>query len=153
MNWRLIKPFTFSLLFVSQTRRHGRIPNILDFLCIRGKPLFHDVKYWYKLCIKWLATSCSSFSRSSPVADDSLKKVPKTFPLDSAFATGWISIRQGAFFSPKFSEHRKIENSCAQVPGAGGLLADGWWQCFPGPELGSLTGRQECGANGFTVGL
>lgn len=31
-------------------------------------------------------------------------------------------------------------NSCAQVPGAAGLLADGWWQCFPGPELGYFMG-------------
>lgn len=79
MNWRFIKPFTFSLLFISQSRRHGRIPNILDFLCIRDKPLLHNVKYWYKLCIKWLATTRSPFSRSSPVAADSLRKVPKTF--------------------------------------------------------------------------
>lgn len=124
MNWRLIKPFTFSLLFASQTRRHGRIFNILGFCCIRGKPLFYDAKYWYKLCIKWLATNCSALSVSGSVAGHSPGKVPKTF--SSGFCICyWVSRCEEACRSPMFSEGRKTLNSCAQVPGAAGLLADG----------------------------
>lgn len=81
MNWRLIKPFTSSLLFfASQSRRHGRILNILVLCSTRSKPLFYDAKYWHKLCIKWLASNCSPFSASSPVAGHNSGRVPKTFP-------------------------------------------------------------------------
>lgn len=92
MNWRLIKPFTFSLLFASQTRRYGRIFNILGFCCIRGKPLFYDAKYWYKLCIKWLATNRSALSVSSSVAGHSPGKVPKTFPSGFCICY-WVDIQ------------------------------------------------------------
>lgn len=152
MNWRLIKPFTFSLLFASQTRRHWRILNILVFHCIRSKPLFYDAKYWYKLCIKWLATNCSPFSASSPVAGHNPGKVPKTFPSGFCICY-WDDIRMAeAFLSPKFSEGRRTLNSCARVPRAAGLLADGWWRCFPGPELGSFMGDKSVEPR-ITVGL
>lgn len=98
MNWRLIKPFTFSLLFASQTRRHGRILNILVSHCIKGKPLFYDAKYWYKLCIKRLATNCSPFPASSPVAGHSLGKVLKTFPSGFCICY-WVDIQMAGGIS------------------------------------------------------
>lgn len=73
-------------------------------------------------------------------------------PLDSAFATGWISRWQEAFLSPMFSEGRKPVNSCARAPRAEGLLADGWWPCFPGPELESHMGDKSVKPR-VTVGL
>lgn len=149
MNWRLIKPFTFSLLFASQTRRHGRIVNILVFRCIRGKPFFYDAKYWYKLCIKWLATNCSPFSASSTVAGHSLGKVPKTFP--SGFCVCyWVDIQMaGGISQPHVLRGKETcEFLCL---GPQSSRPPGWWlvAMLPGTRAGISYGRQECKAKGY----